>query len=264
MDKIKTVILCGGQGTRIRDVSEVLPKPMLPIGGMPILWHIMKIYSHYEVTDFVLCLGYKSWIIKEFFLNYQAKISDIELTLGDNKLCHFYSPHDEDKWRIILAETGEIAQTGARIWNIRQYLKDCDLFCMTYGDGVADINIRAVIKMHKKSGLLGTITGVHPAGRFGEMEAEDNIIYQFAEKPNVSTGMINGGFMVFNREVLDKYFRKGETLALEGEVLNKMVKDRQLGVYHHKGFWQCVDTPREFSYLNDLWKKGKATWKVWK
>lgn len=260
---MKAIILCGGQGTRIRDVSEVLPKPMLPIGEKPILWHIMKIYAHYGIKDFILCLGYKGWIIKEFFINYAAKISDISLTLGKQDSVIYHNVNEEVNWKITLAETGDASQTGARIWNARRYLEDCDLFSVTYGDGVADINIKALVDTHKKSGFLGTITGVHPLGRFGEMEIRGGMITEFNEKPNVSMGLINGGFMIFNRKVIDKYFREGEDLVLESEVLVKMVKDKQLGVYQHDGYWQCVDTPREYNILNKLWSEKKAPWKIW-
>lgn len=263
MDNMKVVILCGGQGTRIRDVSEVLPKPMLPVGDKPILWHIMKIYAYAGFREFVLCLGYKGWLIKEFFLNYAAKTSDITLTLNKQDSIVYHNINNDEEWKVTLVETGEASQTGARIWNARKYLKDCDSFNVTYGDGVADIDIKELVETHKKSGLLGTITGVHPSGRFGEMEIDGNIISEFAEKPNVSVGLINGGFMVFNRSIIDKYLRDGEDLVLEGGVLAKMSKDRQLGVYQHKGYWQCVDTPREYDMLNGLWKEKKAPWRIW-
>jgi glucose-1-phosphate cytidylyltransferase len=264
---LKAVILCGGQGTRIRDISEVVPKPMLSIGDKPILWHIMKIYAHYGITDFILCLGYKGWAIKEFFLNYKAQMSDVTLTLGKGpeQVRYHQALSDEAQWQITLAQTGENAQTGARIWNIRRYLKDSDAFLVTYGDGVADVNLTALIHAHKKSHALGTVTGVHPSGRFGEMEvsAQDKVL-EFNEKPNVSAGMINGGFMIFQTEALDTYFRPGEDLILETEVLTRMAQEKRLGVYRHPGFWQCVDTPREYHQLNELWKSGKASWKVWK
>lgn len=264
MENIKVVILCGGQGTRIRDVSEVVPKPMLSIGNKPILWHIMKTYAHYGLKDFVLCLGYKGWVIKEFFLNYYAKISDMTINLAKDNSIVYHNKNDEADWRITLVETEERAQTGARIWNARKYLRDCDVFSVTYGDGVADVNIKALIKAHNQSKFMGTITGVHPSGRFGEMEISGDMISEFNEKPNVSMGLINGGFMIFNREVIDKYFRAGEDLILESEVLAKLVRDKQLGVYKHEGFWQCVDTAREHGVLNAMWDKNKAPWRIWK
>lgn len=260
---MKALILCGGQGTRIRDVSEILPKPMLPIGHRPILWHIMKIYAHYGIKDFVLCLGYKGWAIKEFFLNYMAKVSDVTITLGKKDIIEYHDEVGELGWRITLAETGESAQTGARIWNARKYLQDCENFGVTYGDGVADIDVSASIKEYKSSGLAGIVTGVHPCGRFGEMEVSENRIIEFNEKPNVGTGLINGGFMIFRREAIEKYFRPGDDLILESEVLPKMVNDKQLGVYKHNGFWQCIDTLREYTVLNEIWRQGEAPWKIW-
>lgn len=264
MEKIKVVILCGGQGTRIRDVSEILPKPMLTIGDRPIVWHIMKIFAHYGIKDFILCLGYKGWVIKEFFLNYYAKVSDITLKLGEQGSLKFHSENNESDWNITMAETGELAQTGARVYNVRKYLQDCDFFSVTYGDGVADIDIDSLIRQHKQSGFMGTITGVHPSGRFGEMEISGNVVSEFNEKPNVSMGLINGGFMLFNREALDRYFRSGDNLILEDEVLPRMVRDKQLGVYQHNGLWQCIDTAREYSILNQMWSENKAFWKIWR
>ncbi len=260
---MKAVILCGGRGTRIRDASEVLPKPMLPIGDKPLLWHIMKTYAHYGIKDFVLCLGYKGWAIKEFFLNYRAKVSDVTVSLDkQDSQVHHHPGSEELDWKVTLVETGEDSQTGARIWNARRYLEDSDIFSVTYGDAVADIDINALVEAHKKSGLLGIITAVHPSGRFGEIESSGDIVSSFAEKPNVSAGLCNGGFMIFNRAVLDKYFRSGEDLILEGETLPKMVKDKQLGIYEHNGFWQCVDTLREYEVLNRMWKEDKAPWKI--
>jgi len=260
---MKALILCGGRGTRIRDVSEILPKPMLNIGERPILWHIMKIYAHYGIKDFVLCLGYKGWAIKEFFLNYSAKTSDVTLNLNNKNSIIYHSQCLEEDWNVTLVETGEFAQTGARIWNARNYLQDCEEFCVTYGDGVADIDIDDLLNSYKNSGLLGTVTGVHPSGRFGEVEVRGSLVSEFNEKPNVSRGLINGGFMVFNKKAIDKYFRPGNNLILESEVLPNMVKDKQLGVYEHSGFWQCIDTFREYDILNEMWKSNKAAWNIW-
>ncbi|MBU2043672.1 MAG: glucose-1-phosphate cytidylyltransferase [Candidatus Omnitrophica bacterium] len=261
---MKAVILCGGRGTRIREVSEFLPKPMLTVGGRPLLWHIMKIYDHYGIKDFILSLGYKGWAIKEFFLNYQAKIFDITVNLGKENSIIYHKNHEHKlDWNVSLVETGEESQTGSRIWNARKYLEDSDMFCLTYGDSVGDIDIKSLIQTHKKSGLLGTITGVHPSGRFGEIETDGKVISSFAEKPNVSFGLYNGGFMIFNKKVLDKYFRPGKDLILEAETLPRMVKDGQLGLYEHKGFWQCVDTARELESLENLWNSPNPPWKVW-
>lgn len=260
---IKAVILCGGQGTRIRDVSEAVPKPMLPIGGKPILWHIMKLYAHHGINDFVLCLGYKGWSIKEFFLNYRAMTSDITVELGSDGGIQYQSLSPEDGWKVTLAETGEQSQTGARIWNVREYLKGADRFCMTYGDGVANVDIPALLDAHAKSGCVGMLSGVRPAGRFGEIDCVEGRVRHFHEKPNTTGGIINGGFMVFKTAEALRYFRPGADLNLEQEVLPAMVKDGQLSVYQHDGFWQCMDTLREFNLLNDLWTGGRAPWKVW-
>jgi len=261
---MKAVILCGGQGTRIRDVSDVVPKPMLPIGGRPILWHIMKLYAHHGIQDFVLCLGYKGWVIKEFFLQYKAMTSDFTIRLGEHGNIEFHGATEESGWKVTLVDTGEKSQTGARIWNIRDYLKDTKQFCMTYGDGVANVDITALVKSHQKSGRGATLTGVRPAGRFGEIDYEANgQIINFNEKPNAAGGYINGGFMVFDTEKALSYFRPGADLNLEQEVLPKMVKDGQLGAFHHDGFWQCMDTLREYTMLNEMWDQDEAPWKVW-
>ena len=261
---MKAVILCGGIGTRIRDVSEILPKTMLPIGDKPILWHIMKIYANYGIRDFVLCLGYKGWTVKEFFLNYHTKVSDVTVSLGKSDCIQFYSATDEDDWNVTLAETGEKSQTGARIWNVRKYLEGEKYFCVTYGDGVSDINISDLLDVHKKSGVVCTVTGVRPEGRFGELVIEKDKVTEFSEKTNVRSGYVNGGFMVFDAAKVWKYFRHGEDLILEGHVLAQIARDGQLGVYKHDGFWYCCDTPREYAKLNELWESTKAPWKMWR
>ncbi|MCB1069216.1 MAG: glucose-1-phosphate cytidylyltransferase [Kiritimatiellae bacterium] len=261
---MKAVILCGGQGTRIRDVSDVVPKPMLAIGGRPILWHIMKGYAAHGIRDFVLCLGYKGWVIKEFFLQYKAMTHDLTVQLGEHGNIVFHGESEESDWTVTLADTGEASQTGARIWNARRYLEDCDRFCMTYGDGVANVDVSALVAFHAASGKAATLTGVRPAGRFGEIDYEaDGTIRNFNEKPNAAGGYINGGFMVFETEKALSYFRPGQDLNLEQEVLPKMVKDGQLGAFHHDGFWQCMDTLREYTMLNEMWAKGEAPWRVW-
>lgn len=262
---MKVVILCGGQGTRIRDVSEVLPKPMLPIGGKPILWHIMKIYSTYGFNDFVLCLGYKGWLIKEFFLNYQTINSDFTLILGNKNSIEFHNgKNKEADWKVTLVDTGEEAKTAKRILAIRDHLKGSDSFHVTYGDGVADINIKNLIQAHKKSKLALTVSGVQPLGRFGEIETQGDRIAEFNEKPNVSSGVINGGFMIFDKDVFGRYFSEKKNESLESDVIPRIVKDKNASVYRHRGTWQCVDTSREYNFLNELWSNNKAFWKVWR
>jgi glucose-1-phosphate cytidylyltransferase len=260
---MKAVILCGGKGTRIRDVSEVLPKPMLPIGSRPILWHIMKIYAHHGVKEFILCLGTKGWKIKEYFLNYPAMTSDITLRLGNAPSLTFHGRVEEEDWKITFAETGEEAMTGARLWKVRKYLEGEDHFCLTYGDGVADIHIAKTIEAHLAGGKIGTVTSVRPSSRFGEIIIDGGLIKEFAEKPNVSAGWINGGFMLFDAKRIWDYLWPEESLNFEKECLPALAKDGQLVNYKHDGFWQCMDTPREYELLNELWRQTKAPWKVW-
>jgi glucose-1-phosphate cytidylyltransferase len=267
---MKAVILCGGQGSRIRDVSEIIPKPMMPIGEKPILWHIMKTYAAYGITDFVLCLGYKGWKIKEYFLNYQAMTSDFTISLGMKSKIEIHQEIEEAPWRVTLANTGEKTMTGGRVWRIKRYVacagslassKNDDIFCFTYGDGLADINITELIEYHRKSGLVATITGVRVKGRFGELAIREGKVERFSEKPVISSGRINGGFMVFDSKRIWKYFTDSEDLVLEREPLESLAADGELGIFEHDGYWQCMDTPREFALLNELWESGKAPWK---
>lgn len=260
---MKIVILCGGQGSRIRDVSDIVPKPMLNIGSKPILWHIMKLYSYYGFNDFVLCLGYKGWIIKEFFLNYYARTSDITVKLNKESAIQYHEKSDEANWSVTLVDTGEETQTGRRVKLVENYLRDNERFGLTYGDGVADVDVAKLVEQHKTSGLLTTVTGVHPSGRFGEIEMDQQRVTEFNEKPNVGTGMINGGFMVMETCVLKKYFSHEGNDILEKDVIPKIVDDKQVGVYRHDGYWQCMDTAREFGQLNELWRSRQAPWKVW-
>lgn len=259
---MKAVILCGGQGSRIRDVSELMPKPMLPIGDRPILWHIMKSYAAHGIKDFVLCLGYKGWVIKEFFLHYRPMITDCTITLGRHTEVEYHHEIEEANWRVTLVDTGENTMTGGRIRRIRKYVEQDEHFCVTYGDGVADINFRQLIQTHQKSKLAGTLTGVRLAGRFGELEYAKGKVAKFKEKPAVTMGRINGGFMIFDSKKVWKYFEGDDSLILERQPLEKMAKAAQLGIYEHDGYWQCMDTPREYTMLNDLWNSGKAPWKV--
>jgi glucose-1-phosphate cytidylyltransferase len=260
---MKVVILCGGRGTRIRDVSDVIPKPLLPIGQQPILWHIMKIYAHYGLKDFVLCLGYNGWKIKEYFLNFHAMTRDFTVTLDGTSSVQFHSESEVVDWNVTLVDTGDLAMTGARLWNVRKYLKDEDEFCLTYGDGVADIDIAASIAFHRAQGKVATIAGVHPASRFGEIVLDGDAVTHFNEKPNIREGRINGGFMVFDGRRVWDYLWPEESLSLETEPLPAMAKDGQMASFRHDGFWQCMDTAREFKLLNDIWHDGKAPWKVW-
>jgi glucose-1-phosphate cytidylyltransferase len=259
---IKTVILCGGQGTRIRGVADDIPKPMIPIGDQPVLWHIMQLYGRHGINDFVLCLGHKGAAIKDFFLNYRALSSDFTIGLGDRESIAFHSPPEED-WRITLADTGELAQTGARLFRVRKYLVDSELFCFTYGDGVSDIDICELISFHRAHGRIATVTGVRPPGRFGVMrttsENDLELVEEFLEKPQTEQGWINGGFFVLDRRIWN-YLSEEEDLIFEREPLQRLSRDGELVMYEHKGFWQPMDTYREWKLLNELWRSGNAPW----
>lgn len=256
---MKVVILCGGLGTRLREETEFRPKPMVEIGGRPILWHIMKCYAHYGYTDFILCLGYKGEIIRDYFLNYEFRYRDITVTLGAREV-KIHNSHGETGWRVTLAETGEKTLTGERLNRASTYL-DSDRFMVTYGDGVADIDIKGLVAFHEQHGKIGTVTAVHPASRFGELAIESGMVKVFSEKPQVHKGWINGGFFVFERQVID--FIHGDDESLEGGLLVKLASRNELAVYQHQGFWQCMDTYREMQQLNEVWRHGKAPWVVW-
>lgn len=260
---MKVAILCGGYGTRIRDVSEILPKPMIPVGGKPILWHIMKTYAAHGVDEFVMCLGYKGWLIKEFFLNYRAMTSDLTVTLGKDASVTFEASPQDEAWKVILAETGEAAMTAARVTAARRYLEGDDVFCLTYGDGVADIDITALLRFHRAHGKIATVTAVRPPGRFGEMEIRAGKVEAFNEKPQTSGGFINGGFFVFDAKRVWPYLQGGQDLVLEQQPLRKLASDGELVAFEHTGFWQPMDTSREYTMLNDMWAQGRAPWKVW-
>jgi len=260
---MKVVILCGGYGTRIRDVADNIPKPMIPIGRYPILWHIMKYYAHFNHNHFVLCLGYKSHVIKEFFLNYEAFTRDFTLTLGSDKFIEFHNNHSESDWKVTLAETGLDTMTGARLKRVQAYLADDENFMLTYGDGVGDVDIGHLIKFHQAHGKILTVTGVRPPGRFGELvSTEGGRVSAFNEKPQASGGRISGGFFVCRREIFD-YLDNDDGLVFEQAPLQRLVHDGQMMVYEHNDFWQPMDTHREYQLLNTLFENGKAPWVVW-
>jgi glucose-1-phosphate cytidylyltransferase len=256
---MKVVILAGGYGTRIRDVADDIPKPMIPIGPFPIIWHIMKIYSKFGHKDFVVCLGYKGQIIKDFFLNYEAYTRDFTISLGKQQDITYHSDHDESGWKITLAETGPSAMTGARISRIRKYLEDED-FLLTYGDGVADVDIGKLIAFHKSHGKALTVTGVRPPGRFGEMVGDEaGRILEFNEKPQATAGRISGGFFVASPRLFD-YLDGRDDLVFEQEPMQRLVADKQLMMFAHDGFWQPMDTSRDYQLLNALYAGGNAPW----
>jgi glucose-1-phosphate cytidylyltransferase len=260
---MRTVILCGGMGTRIRDASESLPKPLLPIGGRPMVWHIMKTYAHHGFKDFVLCLGYKGWLIKEFFLNYHCMSSDLLVTLGSGGSTEFLGPLVDEDWRVTLADTGEATMTGGRLAAVRKYLGKDDIVMLTYGDGVADIDIKRLVAFHRSHGKIATVTAVRPPGRFGELSLRAGMVSEFNEKPQAEGAFINGGFFVLDAARIWDYINPDPGSVLEVEPMQSLVRDGQLAAYEHGGFWQPMDTLREFNLLNELWSSGRAPWKVW-
>jgi glucose-1-phosphate cytidylyltransferase len=261
---MKVAILCGGQGTRLREHTETLPKPMVEIGGRPILWHIMQIYAHHGLSEFVLCLGYLGTAIKDYFRNFEVRNNDLEVRLGAGRsvktLGDGNGPHD---WTVSLIETGEKAQTGARVYRIREHLGN-ETFCLTYGDGLGSVDIRALLDFHKKHGKLATVTGVRPPSRFGELELDGDQVVAFAEKPQVTQSFINGGFFVLEPDFIERYLHDDDGLILEREPLQQVAADGELMMYPHTGFWQPMDTYREWKMLDEMWQDGTAEWKVWK
>ena len=257
---MKAVILCGGQGTRIRDVADDIPKPMIRIGDRPILWHIMRTYGAAGINDFVLCLGYKSWAIKEYFLNLRAQLADLTISPGrPGEVDYGTAEFTEAAWQIVLAETGLASQTGARLWNVRDHLAGEELFCLTYGDGVADIDVGEVVAFHRSHGKAATVTGVHPPGRFGVMTVDGAQVTSFSEKPQAGEGLINGGYFVFSAKVFD-FLDADPGLILEQQPLMRLADAGELMLFEHHGFWQPMDTYREWRLLNDLWDGGNAPW----
>ena len=256
---MKAVILAGGLGTRISEETHLKPKPMIEIGGKPILWHIMKLYSAHGINDFVVCCGYKGYIIKEYFANYFLHMSDVTFDMAKNEMQ--VHQRKAEPWRVTLVDTGEETLTGGRLKRVAEYVKDEEVFCFTYGDGVADINVSALIDFHKKHGKLATVTAVQPPGRYGALNMNENMVGGFTEKPKGDGGWINGGFFVLAPECL-KYVHDDQS-SWEGEPLAKLATDGQLMAFEHSGFWQPMDTLREKNQLEDLWQSGKAPWKVW-
>ena len=256
---MKVVILAGGLGTRLSEETVSKPKPMVEIGGKPILWHIMKIYSHYGLNDFIVCCGYKSYIIKEYFQNYFLHQSDVTFDLKGNKMI----VHKEraEPWSVTLVDTGEYSMTGGRLKRVAQYLQEEENFCFTYGDGVADINIKELINFHRIHGREATLTSVYPPGRFGALEIVDNEVKQFQEKPRGDGALVNGGFFVLSSKVLKRI--KGDDSIWEQEPLKGLANDNQLMAFKHEGFWQPMDTQRDKYYLEELLETNKAPWKIW-
>lgn|SRR5574341_535797 len=256
---MKVAVLCGGLGTRLREETEVRPKPMVEIGGRPILWHIMRGYAARGFTEFVLALGYKGEVIKRYFLDYYQLQSHLTVSLGSGAV----EAHDgeRDAWTIHLVDTGLAAQTGGRVKRLASWLAD-ETFMLTYGDGVSDVNVADVLAFHREHGKLATVTAVRPPARFGGLLFEGNLVSEFTEKPQVGEGWINGGFFVMEPGVLD--YIEGDETYLEREPLEQLAKDGQLAAFRHDGYWQCVDTLRDLRLLEGLWESGRAPWKVWR
>ncbi|OBG33184.1 glucose-1-phosphate cytidylyltransferase [Mycobacterium alsense] len=256
---MKAVLLAGGLGTRLREETTIRPKPMVEIGGRPILWHIMKLYSHHGINDFVVCCGYKGYVIKEYFANYFLHMSDVTFDMSANKM-EVHTRHAEP-WRVTLVDTGEDTMTGGRLKRVGSYIKDDEAFCFTYGDGLSDVNIGASIDFHRQHGRRATVTAVLPPGRYGAIECAGDRVTRFVEKPRGDGGLINGGFFVLSPAVLD-YIEDDQT-SWEGAPLTRLAADGEMMAFEHSGFWQPMDTLRDRNMLEELWSSGEAPWKCW-
>ena len=254
---MQVVILAGGLGTRISEESSIRPKPMIEIGGKPILWHIMKLYAHHGLTDFIICCGYKGYVIKEYFANYFLHMADVTIDMAVNQIEFHHSK--AEPWRVTMVDTGEHTRTGGRIKRVGEYITGD--FCMTYGDGVSDVDITRLIAAHRAHGKQATVTAVQPPGRFGSLHMEGDRVVEFLEKPIGDGARINGGFFVLSREVLERI--EGDSTDWERRPLESLAADGELRAYPHGGFWQPMDTLRDKNHLEDLWSAGKAPWKVW-
>ena len=256
---MKAVILAGGLGTRLSEETVIKPKPMVEIGGMPILWHIMKTYATYGVNDFIVCLGYKGYMIKEYFANYFLHMSDVTFDMATNRMDVHHAT--AEPWKVTLIDTGQHTMTGGRLKQIAKYLDDQD-FCFTYGDGVADVNIKALIEFHKRQGTLATVTSVQPPGRFGALDIQNGKITSFQEKPQGDGAFVNGGYFVLSPKVIN--YITDYTTVWEREPLERLAREGELSAFQHNGFWQPMDTLRDKVHLEDLWNSGEPPWKVWK
>ena len=256
---MKAVILAGGLGTRLSEETATRPKPMVEIGGKPILWHIMKMYSHYKINEFIICCGYKGYLIKEYFANYSMHMSDITFDMRTNEML----VHEKraEPWKVTLVDTGEDSMTGGRLLRVADYLRDDDLFCFTYGDGVGDMDIGASIRFHREHGKHATLTATYPPGRFGALVIEGNQVLSFKEKPLGDGALVNGGFFVLSPKVFE--YLDGDMTTWEQEPLTKLADESQLMAFVHRGFWQPMDTLRDKQHLQNLWERGAAPWKRW-
>ena len=255
---MKAVILAGGLGTRISEETSARPKPMVEIGGKPILWHVMKIYAAHGINDFIICLGYKGYMVKEYFANYFLHMSNITIDMAQNKM--EVHQNSAEPWRVTLVDTGENTMTGGRLKRVRQYLDDED-FCFTYGDGVGDIDIAELISFHKQQNTLATLTAMQPPGRFGALVLEQHLVARFQEKPEGDGSWINGGFFVLSPKVID--YIDADSTTWEREPMERLAAEGQMSAYRHRRFWQPMDTLRDKNHLEELWANGKAPWKIW-
>ena len=256
---MKAVILAGGLGTRLAEETSVRPKPMVEVGGKPVLWHILKTYSHHGINEFIICLGYRGYVIKEYFANYFLHMSDVTFDLAENRMevCHRHC----EPWRVTLVDTGDATQTGGRLKRVRNYLDDGEPFCFTYGDGLADVNVTELVQFHRAQGRRATLTAVQPPGRFGALDIAGHSIQRFAEKPQGDGASVNGGYFVLQPDVVDLI--SNDATVWEREPLEQLAHSGQLSAYAHRGFWQPMDTLRDKMKLEELWQTGSAPWKVW-
>lgn len=260
---VPTIILCGGRGTRISEVDPTLPKPLLPVGGRPVLWHIMKVYAAHGSTDFVLALGWLGDQIRRFFLHYHALTCDFSLELGSPDSIRYLGSHDEESWKVTCVDTGRDSLTGTRVRLAARAIDGDGPIMVTYGDSVGDVDVTGLLEFHRAHGRLATVTAVRPPGRFGELHLDGEVVRSFEEKPQTSGGAINGGFMVLEREAIERFIPVDDDVMLEREPLQGLAAAGELAAYDHRGFWQPMDTPRERELLDRLWEDGKAPWKVW-
>lgn len=256
---MKAVLLAGGFGTRLSEETTIRPKPMVEIGGRPILWHIMKLYSHHGIHDFIVCCGYKGYVIKEYFANYFLHMSDVTFDMSANKM--EVHRHHAEPWRVTLVDTGENTLTGGRLKRVEGYIRDDEAFCFTYGDGLSDVNIGASVEFHRQHGRRATVTAVLPPGRYGALECAGEQVTGFVEKPRGDGGLINGGFFVLSPSVLD--YIEGDQTSWEGPPLTRLAADGEMMAFEHSGFWQPMDTLRDKNMLEELWSSGEAPWKCW-
>lgn len=257
---MKAVILAGGLGTRLSEETSLRPKPMVEVGGRPILWHIMKSYSNHGINDFIVCLGYKGYVIKEYFANYFLHTSDVTFDMSNNQMT--VHQRRAEPWTVTLVDTGDASMTGGRLLRVKDHLAGENAFCLTYGDGVSDLDIAASIEFHRSHGKAATLTSTYPPGRFGVLDIVDGEVRSFMEKPHGEGGAINGGFFVLSPKVFD-YITNGDDTIWEREPLTGLASDGELMAFHHDGFWQPMDTLRDKQYLEELWSSGKAPWKTW-